>query len=418
MKRKPELKEEEKWNKYDFEKTLAKFTIDEPFYSYISSNIDKIPTDSLDTAGVMIEDGRPVLYYNEEFFNSLNWKTRQGLLIHEFLHLIFNHVSSRKPNKGAKYDRAWGFATDFAINSLIDEDRLPDGGLIPGKWNPLSPTQKKLYSEEQIEAYEAFRNLVISWEKGESAEWYYNQIILNKDIFDKLDHSDGIISLLDDHGNWGKSSSEDGEIIENNLKNIIKEAVDFCNKVKNWGTISRELKEDIENIAKSKINWVSLLRYFVGRSRSVSFSSTIKKVSRRYPYIHAGRKRKRETKIVVCVDQSASVDNETLGKFFAELNGLSDYVEFVVVPFDTKVYKDKIFSWEKGKSYQRVLRGGTDFNIPTRWVNDNHSKFDAALFMTDGFCYKPMVCKIPRAWIICPDGELQFETSELVIQMN
>lgn len=410
------------WDKYDIDKTLAKFVTDEPFYSHISANINKYKTNSLDTAGVTVdEDGRLILLYNEDFFNSLNWRHKQGLLIHEFLHLIFNHATSRvKLNKNGEPDKAWFFACDFSINSLIDESRLPEGGLLPGRWQEIPPSQRKLYSPEKLQAIEQFREMVMSWPKEQSADWYYKRICENRQVFDDLEQNNNI-NLTDDHGGWRSNmSSEEQEILDNHIKNIIKEATELCDRDCNWGTVPEHFQSEIKKMLDSYINWQSLLKHFIGNSRNIHFSSTIKKINKRYPYVHPGKKRSRTARIVVCVDQSGSVDEKTLSRFFGELDKLASYTEFVVVPFDAKVVEKWIFTWKKGQKLnpKRVARGGTNFNVPTAWVNENFSKFDAALFMTDGYCSQPISCKIPRAWIICPTGKLNFSTNELVIPMN
>lgn len=409
MKKKDEDIKAEKWNKFDIEKTLSKFAIDEPFYSSISSNIDKYPTKSIDTAGITIQNGKPVLLYNEDFFNSLNWKHKQGLLIHEFLHIIFNHSTSRKKlDKNGNPDHAWFVACDYSINSLIDEERLPAGGLLPGRWE--CPKKQPINSN----ALDDFKNMVLGWPKGESADWYYEQIKSNGDFGNICEN----LNLTDDHNNWEPLSSEDKEILEVGLKKIMEDAVIMCEDG-GWGSISREFQQQIKRLCQSKIDWISLLRQFIGNSITIHFSSTIKKINRRFPYIHPGKKRKRETKVVICIDQSGSINEKALSTFFGELEKLSEITEFVVVPFDSNVIEKEIFTWEKGEriNTKRVARGGTDFDVPTVWVNKNCDKFDAAIFMTDGFCNKPSDCKVPRTWIICKNGKLMFQTYELVINM-
>jgi len=422
MKKKDEEIKGERWNKYDFEKTLSKFSIDEPFYGHISANINKFKTKELETAGVCIQNGKMILYYNEDFFNNLSWQERQGLLIHEFLHIIFNHTTSRAKILNGKLDRAWNFATDFAINSLIDEKRLPPGGLIPGKWIEIPEEYKHFYSQETLSQIEQFKDLVISWPKGESADWYYEQINNNRDIFESLLNAN-IIGTADDHEGWAPSdgiSSEEKEFIENNIKRIIQDSADMCSRSNHWGSVSNEMQLKILESIKETVDWKDLLRNFIGNSCTIEYTSSLKRINKRYPYIHPGRKRKRMARIVICIDQSGSVDNESLAMFFSELGKLSEYTEFIVVPFDSKVIEDKIFTWGKGEKINpdRVARGGTNFNVPTLWINENYSKFDAAIFMTDGFCYKPSDCKIPRCWVLCPSGALNFETNEITIKME
>jgi predicted metal-dependent peptidase len=421
MKKKDEDIKGERWNKYDFEKTLSKFSIDEPFYGNISANINKFKTEELETAGVSVQNGKMILYYNEEFFNNLTWQERQGLLIHEFLHIIFNHTTSRAKISNGKLDRAWNFATDFAINSLIDEKRLPPGGLIPGKWTEIPEEYKHFYSEKTLNEINQFRDFVISLPKAESADWYYEQINKNRDVFESLLNGN-IIGTADNHDGWSSegTSSEEKEFIENNIRRIIQDSAEMCNRSNHWGSVSNEMQLKIFESIKATVDWKDLLKNFIGNSCTIEYSSTLKRINKRYPYIHPGRKRKRMARIAICIDQSGSVEDESLAMFFSELGNLSEHTEFIVIPFDSKVIEDKIFTWNKGEKLipDRVARGGTNFNVPTTWINENYSKFDAAIFMTDGFCSKPSFCKVPRCWVICPSGSLNFETDEITIKME
>jgi predicted metal-dependent peptidase len=412
------------WNSYEFDRTMVKFVFDEPFYSYISCRVNKkkatkVGKQQLDTAGVTVENGKPILYYNEEYFNSLFWRKRQGLLKHEFLHLIFNHVTSRVKKINNKVDPAWFLSCDFSINSLIPEIELPEGGLIPGKWPKLSKEERQKYTKEQLRHLDSFREMIISWPKGESAEWYYEQICKNRESFDKVNEMNQY-GTIDKHIDWDNLSSEEKDLLENEIQNIVRDAAHDCTINNNWGNVSHELKEIIRKMVLNKIDWKSLLKFFVGNSQTIHFSSTIKKICRRYPYVHPGKRRSRSARILIAIDQSGSMNQESLSLFFGELDSLAELTEFVVLPFDSKVIEDKIFTWKKGQkmSVERVACGGTDFNVPTQWANEHFANFDAVIFMTDGFCGKPIACKIPRAWIICPDGKLNFSTQELIMPMN
>ena len=83
-------------------------------------------------------------------------------------------------------------------------------------------------------------------------------------------------------------------------------------------------------------------------SQKANKSSTIRRINRRYPYVHPGRKSNRVASIAISVDQSGSVDDDMLALFFAELNKLSEIASFTVIPFDTRVEESKVYKWRKG----------------------------------------------------------------------
>jgi predicted metal-dependent peptidase len=109
-----------------------------------------------------------------------------------------------------------------------------------------------------------------------------------------------------------------------------------------------------------------------------------------------------------------------LAQFFAELNNLSKLATFTVVPFDTEVDDDKVFVWKKGENrdWERVLSGGTDFDAPTKYVNDR--EFDGHIVLTDMCAPKPVPSKCQRMWITDERGKAQqyFDTNEIVLTIK
>ena len=159
---------------------------------------------------------------------------------------------------------------------------------------------------------------------------------------------------------------------------------------------------------------------FCGRCRSNKKATSFRRVNKKYPHIHPGIIRNRTARIAIALDESGSMSNESIELFCAELSSLSKNTEFTFIPFDAKVITDKIFVWRKGQKVinERVAGGGTNFSVPTLWVNEHSSKFDGFIILTDGYCEQPIASKVRRSYIICPGGELQFKTNEVVIQMN
>ena len=171
---------------------------------------------------------------------------------------------------------------------------------------------------------------------------------------------------------------------------------------------------------ESKIDWKKLLRYFVKTSQRANKSSSIKRINRRYAYVHPGRKTNRVAKVAVSVDQSGSVDDSMLALFFSELNKLSEIAEFTVIPFDTEVDPDLVYVWKKGQKRQveRVMHGGTDFNPPTQYVNEKG--FDGHIILTDLCAPKPKPSKCQRMWMTTPRyaESPYFSTNERIVAIE
>ena len=392
----------------------------EPFFASISRRINKSINRSVPTAGVRItEQGQFEMVYNPEFFEKLTPVERTGVLKHEFYHLIFDHVTGRLPPEGMT--KMWNIATDLAINShLIGE--LPEGGCFPQQ----AP----------------FENYPL----GQSAEYYFKMLKEDEQFDNDKGDGDGqgesgdgdgqggqgggsgLPDSFDDHSGWGGENLTDEQrdairdVAKERIKQAMKDAVDEINSNgRGWGSIGSDTRKAIQDFITPKIDWRKVLRYFIKTSQRSNKRSTPRRINKRFPYIHSGKKVTRQAKIAIAIDQSGSVSDQMLALFFSELSSLSKLAEFTIVPFDTDVDESKIWIWKKGKkhTFERVLCGGTDLNAPTEYVN-KHGGYDGLIILTDMEAPKPKPCKAQRLWATTPQyaANPYFTTSERVIVME
>ena len=168
------------------------------------------------------------------------------------------------------------------------------------------------------------------------------------------------------------------------------------------------------------VDWRSVLRYFVKTSQRAAKRSTVRKINKRFPYVHPGKKVKRQARIAISIDQSGSVSDGMLEAFFSELNKLAKHATFTVVPFDTRVEEALVYEWKKGENHktERVMCGGTDFDAPTAYVNKNN--FDGHIVLTDMMAPKPKASNCQRMWMTtraCA-AHPYFKTNERVIAVD
>ena len=70
------------------------------------------------------------------------------------------------------------------------------------------------------------------------------------------------------------------------LKDSLRKAAEESSRSNNWGSIPSELRKEILKRIASVVDWKKVLRYFVKTSQKANKSTTIKRINRRYPYIH------------------------------------------------------------------------------------------------------------------------------------
>lgn len=225
---------------------------------------------------------------------------------------------------------------------------------------------------------------------------------------------------FDDHDMWDDIPEDMREYINNRIRNMIEKAVSKADSQSNgWGDIPAEIAAEIRQSVSRKVPWRTVLRQFIGTLIVGNRQSSIKKINKRFPYIHPGLKRSRKAKLLVAIDQSGSVDDHMLIQFFGELTSLTKDVEIDVLPFDCSASESEIYTWKKGGQCPkgRTRCGGTDFNAPTNIVNDpkNRGRWDGLLICTDGECGAPNPSRIKRGWVIGAGQKLMFQSNELQV---
>ena len=400
---------------FDLNLHVYRLLQNEPFYAAISRRVNKSSSTALPTAGVRIdkESKQFEMLYNPSFFEGLTDPEKAAVLRHEFDHLVFDHVTGRLPAEGMT--KMWNIATDLAINSHIPH--IPKIACIPGE-GPFAHLEKGKAAEfyfDELRKQQEQKQQEQDKQKGEKGEGEPSD----------GNGGDGLPDTFDDHSGWseqdGDMDNTTNEIAKERLKEAIKQAAEECSKSNNWGSVSAEQRKRIMDSLQTSVDWRKMLRYFVKTSQRCDKSSTVRRINKRFPRIHAGKKVNRIAKIAISIDQSGSVSDAMLALFFSELNNLSAIATFTVIPFDTEVKDSLVYEWKKGtkKAWERVMCGGTDFNAPTKWVNKS-GEFDGHIVLTDMCAPKPVPSSVPRMWMTDKENARNpyFKTNEIVVAVG
>jgi predicted metal-dependent peptidase len=396
---------------------LINLMLEEPFFSQVMVKLNKEETDSIPTAGVMVKDCTPILVWNPSFVAALDKLKVRGLLKHECYHLIFSHCTRRKKDP----HRVWNFATDLAINSIIPRHELPDGGLFPGEALDLS----RITDPERLAKWKKVSDLIESLPAEMAADWYFGKLMEDPEVSETIEESQGgggEPGDMDDHDGWGDMSDEEREVVEGRIKQALAEATKRCDANGQWGSVPSQIQSRIREMVSNEVDWRALLRSFVGRTQRAHRSSTMKRINRKYPYVHPGRKRGHSAHVAIYMDQSGSVSDENLALLFGELNNLGRLVQFTLIPFDSSVDTENELEWRRGQKLppRRWRSGGTNFDAVARHAEENSHRFDGYIVLTDGECSDPGPSRMRRAWVIVPGHKLYFtpHPKDTVIQMK
>ena len=421
---------------FDMDSHLVSLAWHESFYADIIRSLTKIETLEIPTAGVVQQGSEITMWWNREFCAGLEDRQVRGLLKHEALHLILLHTTTRR------YEPHWvhNWAADLAINSMIPEAELPECGLIPGKAFPaLTAEQVAERTPEEIARHEKLSDLIASFPKGESTEWYFGKLMENNEIKEMeserkkseeafKEMMKGLAEAMgkgDSHEGWGDGegvSEEDRQLAEGKIRQILKEASQKADRSNSWGTVPSEMQAHIRKLVSGEIPWQSVLRQFVGYTHRQDRQETWTRSSRKDPMGAPGVTYSYLPSVSVYIDQSGSVPDSSLELFFGELASLSRKATFTVYYFDTEVDTKNSFIWRRGMSVspKRTRCGGTDFEAPTKHANADRN-CDAYIILTDGGAPKPSSGKKRRAWILDPGNDLYFkdvDSHDVVIKMK
>ena len=432
---------------FDLDPHLINLMWDEPFFSKVLRPVTKVRSEDISTAGVLAKDGDINMWWNPYFVAGLTSKQVKGLLKHECFHLVLEHTTTRRMEPHTLHN----YATDLAINSMIPEEELPEGGLIPGKaFKPLEPEVAAKIGEAAVARHERISQKIASLPKGLSSEQYF---ALLQDVADDIEKAakgkslaqalkDGDVRVdengnlvdgegnpvrivpggMDDHEGWDDMDDEERELIKGKVRQALEKAVRDCDSSGQWGSVPAETRSKLRDLLSREIDWRSVLKQFCGMTRRADRTTNVKRLNRKYPTIQPGTHRNYTSSIAVYIDQSGSVDDESLELLFGNLMTLAKRTEFTIFNFDTEVDEksERVWKGNKNPGLARTRCGGTDFKAASNHANENKHRFDGYLIMTDGECSDPGPSQLKRGWVIVPDRKMMFTPSkrDFVIKMK
>ena len=445
---------EKAYNEFNLTSELAVFMKEEPFYSSIIRMTRRVESTKIPTAGVRAnpKELQFELIWNRAFCASRTRDQFRGLIIHECMHLILDHCTTRRKEPHV----IWNWATDLAINSFLKPEFYPSTSiLVPGlAFPPLTPEALAKAKPEEIEQHKKLSALIASLPKHQASEWYYGCLMSDPTIAETLQKNAGKrlklsdlrvdengdltdkdgnpVSIIpgpsDDHGEWGDEgdmTQEERDQMSQGVRDALAKAIrEADSSSQGWGSIPAEMQKELRKLVSREIPWQEVLKKFAGFSRSTDRDTSWTRLNLKNPGGAVGTKRKTESRIAVFVDMSGSVDDHALALFGGELESLSGRVQFTFYPFDCEVGEPIKFKRGGFKSITRSRSGGTDFDAATKVGNAlfKAGKIDGFLIMTDGECSKPRPALCRRGWVICPGRKLYFQDTmdsrDILIQMT
>jgi len=378
------------------EHAIMELIADKDFDGYLLTRFDTrivetLPTE-VQTAALMYQNGRFFIRIGEEFFKKLSEKERVAVLKHEVAHFVQKHMSRRN----GRDPRLANISMDMAINQFIPN--LPDDCVTLPKGEGWDANEAfEVYYDKLEKEVKKQQNGGSKQKSNKSSNQKSKSSgqgpISIPDLFDE------VVDAPAEAG--AESESMADEIIRETIKERLDAGADLTNM---RGLHAGALEDYIEELtAPPMIDWKHALSRFAASLADVQNRMTLKRPDRRQlsPF---GRRKEYLPSLVICVDTSGSVSNELLQKFFSQIALLSrqlSEIEVVIADADVQDH----FTYRKGMERKLMHsgygRGGTDFDPAVKYINQNLTHCDGAVYLTDGYCPVPETkCKIPMIWIV------------------
>ena len=371
-------------------KTNIQLILDEPFYGhYLTGMLKEINTEVATAAVQLFGESLLKLKVNADFWANLSLAHRYGVLKHEVLHIVFQHLLlCRKYSHQGLYN----IAADLVVNQYILPEQLPEYAITLRKFNQ---EQLHLLPLQSVDYY--YEKLSKKWRENQPKAGYFFRLMTENQ------------PALEQHKHWQdfqKISAASAQILATQLNRNLKNTLQrLQQKGLNYRSLPAGLIEQLEALVAQlapKMNWRRVLRLFAASSTSSYLKNTLRRPSKRYGTT-PGIRLQRRHHLLVAIDTSGSIQQADLQAFLGEIQHIwQQKARITIVECDTHIHAEYTY---QGKSLPQVkARGGTQFDAPLQAANERIHP-DAIIYFTDGFAAAPkVVSRYPILWLISSNG--------------
>lgn len=349
-----------------------------PFYARIVLMMTLKATEDVETIH-LVHTSTMKLEYNPQWFKTFSRDQQVGIIIHELLHGVFLHHFRRDHRER----KMWTVSCDLAVNSHIqDYMLLPD-----------AVTVEKLGVE-----------LKINIPKGKSAEYYYKLLTELNENLDGKEEENHLTICLKNNSQLSANAIPDNESLEIDRGAFEQQMAKMLEESVALGDLPGSLKNTIDQVYEAyQLSWRRVLKHFLtGRGR-IETRKTYKRQSRRHPNL-PGTKRLVGVKALLAVDESGSITNGMVKRFYSELQHLNQVIgaDISVTRFDVTC-TNPISIQTFRRDTERIKSGGTDFRPIFKMADQMRISF--VIILTDGDGIVPEAVNQRVLWVLVKGGK-------------
>jgi len=345
-------------------RAITRLVVKHPFFGSLALSL-RVEADT--DVSTMCTDGK-FIKWNPEFVDTMDQEETVGVMAHEVCHVTFKHMLRR----GERDADRWNVACDYAINEILIESGfvLPEGGLLDEQYYGM--TAEQIYDRLPEDA-------------GQGGGRGFGEVV----------------DTSDENGN--ALSPAEQKQMEADIDSKVMMAAAGAKSV---GNLPAKIKQLIEEMKRSQVDWRDVMRRFVGGDQPDDYS--MRKPQRKMYHMNGivapSVQKIGAGDVVVGIDTSGSVSGRELSFFLGELNAISQDIKpqsVTIITCDAEI--QTVRRYEQGEEIEKIEvggRGGTLVSPVFQYIEDNSLNVDNMVYLSD-MCVNdyPEEPPYPTLWV-------------------
>ncbi|MCR4954261.1 MAG: VWA-like domain-containing protein [Treponema sp.] len=377
---------------------------------------------------VPFRTGNFIIEYSPKIIQNYTQPQLESALKFELYRILLGHPYARQPHNAKK--GALFLASDIIISQFfkpLSSSDLPEepSGIAYLKFHAARiknleyPLGKKWADTEELAFFQ--RNLQLDRKTGDLIfqddltfeQWYKKIVFLIEETSAAGTQNAGngnSQALIPELAEESAELWEENEDAQKNLQSQIQKA----EAEQGWGGIGGNLELHIKESCDFSFDYRRALTKFRAKIVSAERYLTRMRPSRRYGFSAMGSRYRRRANLLVAVDVSGSITEESFSHFYKAITnffflGMIQKIDLIFFDVNLKNTKPVLFSKSINLS-QINARGGTNFQPAIDFFAEHKSDYSGMIIFTDGEGAPPKVQFSPDIlWIL--DSRLSYEKS-------
>lgn len=399
---------------------IKKWFITEPLLFSVVTTHHLVLNDGLT---VPMRSGRQCIEFSGLLCGELSDAELTDFLKTEAYRILLKHPYARQPYKANP--TALQLASDLIIAKYFTPlSGIESAGIIylksqAWRFSTLDfPLGRRWADTEELRFFQ--RNLQIDRNTGllkstddlTFEQWYKRLLFLIRETSEGGGEASGKGALSD----YDMAAITEGSELWQEDENAQKQIDDKIKKAeieKGWGETGGNLQRELAGDLDFSFDYRRVLTKFRANIVSVSRRLTRMKPSRRYGFSAMGSRYERKADILIAVDVSGSITDESFARFYHAIKNfffLKIIENIDLIFFDVNLKNTRPVKFTKNLKLAEIQgRGGTNFQPPIDYFLETRSRYSGMIIFTDGEGEVPKKTGSDILWIL--DSCLAFEKS-------